>query len=267
MTYGSFGARSFLVACAIISSLFPNCIVFAQEPKPAFDVASIKRNIDTPVGDAQFATEADGRLIVVNNPISGVIVNAYGITYEQLAEVPGWVRSERYDILARGPASSERKEMMLMLQALLAERFAMKGHFEARENTAYTLTVAKGGHRLRLQGTEDCTPRRPGVESDPNVCGNNRVSSETGWNATHISMPGIVRSLSAILRQPVIDQTGIKGAFDVQLQWSDDLAAANPNTLPSIYTALRETLGLELKPGRTQTNMLVIDHIERPSPN
>jgi len=274
MPFGIFGANPRLTkgmaAFAFLASLFPNCIVFSQEPKPSFEVASIKRYVGTQPGFNRFATEAGGRLTVSNNPISGVIINAYGIKPNELAEVPDWVRSERYDIEARGLASSGRKEMMLMLQTLLAERFAMKAHLEARETSAYILTVAKGGHKLRLLGTEDCVPRdatKPGGESDPNVCGNNRVSSEVGWNATHISMLGVVGSLSAILREPVIDQTGIKGTFDVRLQWSNDLAAADPNTLPSIYTAVRETLGLEMKPGRTQVNMLVVDHIERPSAN
>jgi uncharacterized protein (TIGR03435 family) len=271
MTFGILGANQRLAAFALIF-LVPSRIVFAQDPKPAFEVASIKRYVGAQPGFNRFATEAGGKLSVSNNPILGVIVNAYSIKPNELAEVPDWVRSERYDIEARGPSSSSRKEMMLMLQTLLAERFAMKAHFEVRETSAYTLTIAKGGHKLRMLGTEDCAPRdptKPGTESDPNVCGNNRVSSEIGWNATHISMAGVVGSLSAILRQPVIDQTGIKGAFDVRLQWSDDLATPDPNglALPSIYTALRETLGLELKPGRTQVNMLVIDHIERPSAN
>jgi len=255
--------------CALVTFAMI-AIAFAQEPKPAFEVASIRRYTGAQPNYNEFATKAGGRLTVINNPILGVIVNAYGITPNQLTELPGWVRSERYDIEARGPASSGRKEMMLMLQTLLAERFAMKAHFESRETSAYILTVAKGGHKLRMLATEDCVPRdttKPGEEPDPNVCGNNRVSSEIGWNATHISMPGVVGSLSGVLRQPVIDQTGIRGTFDVRLQWSDELAGPDPNGLPSIYTAVRETLGLELKPGKTQVNMLVVDHIERPSAN
>lgn len=252
---------------AIVFSLCPNWVASAQETKPAFDVASVRRNTVTEPGDAEFQAEA-GRLTVINNPIFGVIVNAYGISRNQLAGVPDWVRSERYNIEAQGPASAGRKEIMQMLQSLLAERFAMKAHFETREAPAYTLALAGGGHKLSLLSTEDCVPRaQPGAESNPNVCGSNNVSSAGGWNATRISMPGVVGSLSAILRQPVTDQTGIKGAFDIKLRWADDLAGANPDALPSVYTAVRETLGLELKPSRTQIEVLVIEHIERPSAN
>jgi uncharacterized protein (TIGR03435 family) len=81
-------------------------------------------------------------------------------------------------------------------------------------------------------------------------------------------MAGVVGVLSNVLRGPVIDQTGIKGTFDVRLRWTDDLAPTdNPDAPPSIYTALRETLGLDLKRGRGPVDVLVIEHIERPRPN
>lgn len=246
-------------------------ITIGQEVQPAFDVASIKRYAGPPPGEMadynEFLAEA-GRLSVINNPVLGVITNAYGISRNQVVGFPDWLTSERYNIDARGPETAVRAEIMLMLRALLAERFAMKAHFETREAPAYTLTVPGGGHKLKLLSGENCVPRsQPGAEGNPNVCGNSLLSSEAGWAATHISMPQAAESLARILRQPVADQTGIKGAFDVRLRWADDLAAANPEGLPSIYTAVRETMGLELKAGKTPVQMLVIDHIERPSAN
>jgi uncharacterized protein (TIGR03435 family) len=80
-------------------------------------------------------------------------------------------------------------------------------------------------------------------------------------------MLNVAHTLSFVLGGPVIDQTGIKGAFDVNLQWSEDLAPADPNAPPVISTALRETLGLELKAGRGPVEALVVDHIERPKLN
>ena len=75
--------------------------------------------------------------------------------------------------------------------------------------------------------------------------------------------------LSSALRRPVIDQTSIKGTFDVSMQWSDDLALPDKpaDAPPSVYTALQETLGLELKPGRGAVEVLVIDRIEKPTAN
>ncbi len=228
-----------LLALGVIASLFPDWIAFAQAPRPAFDVVSIKQHTGEMNG-VTFAAREGGRLNVVNNPIFNVIDNAYGISKYQLIGAPDWVESERYDIEARGPATAGKKEMMLMVQTLLADRFAMRAHFETRETPAYILTVAKGGAKLRLTGSEDCVPfdsTKPNPEAVPNVCGNDHLSRNNVWEATHISMPGVTGALSVVMHRPVIDQTGIKGTFDVHLQWSDDLTLQdNPaDAPPSIY--------------------------------
>ena len=273
---GASGARiaasiTALIALGAIASLSPDWIAFAQAPRPAFDVVSIKQHTGEMNG-VTFAAREGGRLNVVNNPIFNLIDNAYGVSKYQLIGAPDWVESERYDIEARGPATAGKKEMMLMVQTLLADRFAMRAHFETRETPAYILTVAKGGAKLRLTGSEDCVPfdgTKPNPEAVPNVCGNDHLSRNNVWEATHISMPGVTGALSVVMHRPVIDQTGIKGTFDVRLQWSDDLTLQdNPaDAPPSIYVALRESLGLELKSGRGPAEVFVIDHIERPTRN
>jgi uncharacterized protein (TIGR03435 family) len=98
-----------------------------------------------------------------------------------------------------------------------------------------------------------CLPDRPGLATVV---------------ATGISMPGVTGALGLLMRGPVIDRTGIKGTFDVNLKWSDDLATADsPDAPPSLRTALRETLGLDLKRGRGPVDVLVIERIELPSAN
>jgi Protein of unknown function (DUF3738)/BlaR1 peptidase M56 len=161
-----------LIAIGAVASLSPAWIALAQAPRPAFDVSSIKLNTDQTNG-ITFADREGGRLNVVNNEISNVIRNAYGISNYQLIGAPEWVNSERYDIEARGPSTAGHKEMMLMLQTLLADRFAMRAHFETREMPAYILTVAKGGPKLHLLGSEDCVPfdsTKPNPEAVPNMC-------------------------------------------------------------------------------------------------
>ena len=159
-----------------------------------------------------------------------------------------------------------------MLQTLLADRFAMRAHFETREMPAYILTVAKGSPRMRFLGSEDCIPfdsTKLNPKEVPNVCGNNHIY-RNGWDATHISMQGVTSSLGAAMGRPVaLDQTGIKGTFDVRVRWSEDPRDAGhfSRRSPSIYVSLRETLGLELKSGRGPVQVLVIDHIERPTAN
>src|SRR5262249_27636258 len=136
-----------LVTLTAVASFLPHWIAFAQVPRPSFDVASIKR--DTIEGDprdrVKFSALPGGRLTVVGNPMSNVINNAYGIANYQLIGIPDWVHSELYDIEAKGAETAGQKDVMLMLQTLLADRFAMRAHFETREMSAYILTIAKGG--------------------------------------------------------------------------------------------------------------------------
>jgi bla regulator protein blaR1 len=259
------------VAVPVLAGLVNSPRGQEQTPRPSFDVASIKRHVADSMDGVTFAARPGGTLEVVNNPISNVITNAYGIPYYRLIGIPDWVNWDRYDIAAKGPVTAGQKEMMLMLQSLLSERFAMKAHFETRDMPAYILTIAKGGPKMQFLASEDCVPRdttKPDATSASKVCGNN-LRIPHGWTATHISMPGVVGLLSNVLRRPVIDQTGLKGTFDVHMQWSDDLGPTDGegDASPSISSALRETLGLELKSGRGPAKVLVIDHIERPSGN
>jgi bla regulator protein BlaR1 len=264
------GAMLVVVA---IAAILPHWIVVAQTPRPAFEVASIKRTppeVEARNDGVTFAARPGGRLEVVNNPMSNVIQNAYGIAYYQLMGAPDWVTSERYDIEARGAATAGPKQVMLMVQSLLADRFQMKAHFETRQVPAAILTVAKGGAKLQFASPENCVPRDPTkpLAGQENVCGSNLISRDHVWKATRTSMPGVVGALSRMLARPVIDQTGLKGSFDIKLTWSDDLAGAdNPDGPPSLITALHETLGLDLKSGHGGLEVLVIDHIERPTAN
>lgn len=259
-----------LIGLTAVASFLPQWIAFAQAPRPSFDVASIKRHTEED-GRITFAALPGGRLTVVNNTMSNVINNAYGIAPYQLIGAPDWVKSEseHYDIEAKGTETAGQRDIMLMLQTLLADRFAMRTHFETREMRAYILTVAKGGSKLQLLNSEDCVPfdgTKPNPRAVPNVCGNN-LTSRSGWRLTHNSMPGVTAVLSRVLHGPVIDRTGIRGTFDFNLQWSDDLAAPNPDAPPPLITVVHETLGLDLKSGRGPVQVLVIDHMERPSAN
>ena len=132
---------------AAVASFLPHWITFAQVSRPSFDVASIKHNTieGDPRDSVKFSALPGGRLTVVNNPTSNLITNAYGIASYQLIGVPDWVHSELYDIEAKGAETAGQKDVMLMLQTLLADRFAMRAHFETREMSAYILSIAKGG--------------------------------------------------------------------------------------------------------------------------
>jgi bla regulator protein BlaR1 len=251
---------------------------------PKFEVASIKPNTSGAAG-AGFQPFPSGRLSVVNNALRNVILNAYDIQAFQLSGGPGWIDSDRYDIEAKAEGNPARKQMMMMLQTLLEERFQLRVHHETKEFPAYVLNVAKGGPKLHFSNDGNCippsSPEATSLDQKPaNVCGNNLVSSGRRWNATNTSMPGVVAVLSAVLRRTVIDKTGITGTFDVHLEWTPDEVLAQSPTQgdpgrpvssvdegPSIFTALQEQLGLKLESTKAPGDALVIDHIERPSEN
>jgi uncharacterized protein (TIGR03435 family) len=148
-----------------------------------------------------------------------------------------------------GPARTERTRVAL--QALLAERFQLAVHRETKTMPAYVLVVAKSG--FKLKETKD-----DGRGMD--------MSANHGKLTFHkVSMESFARNLAGNLNSPVVDMTGIKGVFDLTLEWAQD--EAEPGSGPSIFSALQEQLGLKLETQKAPVEMLVIDRIEKPSEN
>ena len=186
---------------------------------------------------------------------------------------PEWIRSDRYDLEARASGPTTEKQMMQMLQLLLAERFRLQVHTEQREEPVYHLVVAKGGLRIQKRTNENCVRAdrtHPG-EAPSNPCGNNitmRKGNHVEWTVVNSDMQHMVGALS-VAGHPVIDKTGVVGTFDVHLEFADaqpDSEASIDPSVPSIFAAL-DQLGLKLEPAKGMVDVLVIDHIERPTPN
>jgi uncharacterized protein (TIGR03435 family) len=224
---------------------------------------------------------------MTNLALRRLILLAYGIQDYQLAGDPSWVGAEHYDIQAKAEGSATVQQMEgPMLQALLEDRFKMMLHRETRQLPVYELAVASGGAKLKPSKEGVCTPysvnsppppaSTPG-EHSPIVCGV-RIAVD-GLNRTleghGVSMPALAANLSraynSALGRNVIDGTGLRGAFEIHLKWAnDDLTggALPPEPAgPSIFTALQEQLGLRLRSTRGPVEVLVIDHIEKPSAN
>ena len=186
-----------------------------------------------------------------------------------------WIDSDKFDIEAKtDPAVSDRMKNLTsdqgrlqkqqMLQSLLADRFKLSVHQETRQLPVYALVVAKGGPKL--------------AESKEN---GNTVSAKRGHLIVQSrnSVATLAEELSKVLGRDVLDQTGIDGRYSIDLKWTpDDSAAPTPTAQqqatpmpdasgPSIFTALQEQLGLKLQPAKASVQVLVIDHIEPPSPN
>jgi uncharacterized protein (TIGR03435 family) len=196
---------------------------------------------------------------------------AYGIQDAQIVGGPSWLTTEKWDIEAK--CENDRRnadETRRMLRNLLEERFSLKAHRGVGERSVYVLTVGRGGPKFK--------------ESDKGSTNlhiaSNSISMQPG------SIAEMTRVLASVLGRPVIDRTGLTGLYDLVLQWEDDVAAkwddapareggvpraevsaAPGNGYGSVFTAVQRQLGLRLESGRAPVDVLVIDHIERPSSN
>jgi uncharacterized protein (TIGR03435 family) len=215
---------------------------------------------------------------MVNRPISTLIREAYPVQVPELLGAPGWVTSDPYDVIARGEGNPTREEIRLMLQSLLAERFKLAVHYETREGPVFALVIARTDGRLGagLQRSElDCdavnAARRAGRQPEGPLprngappCG---MSLQAITSETLLFGGRPISTLAEWLRQPsgrvVVDKTGLSGNYEFALRYTSDVTAADGT--PSIFTALEEQLGLKLMPDRAPLQVLIVDHIERPT--
>lgn len=181
----------------------------------------------------------------------------------QIAGAPDWLPSERYDITAavgselasQTPAALFQK-LPVLLQALLEDRFKLKVHREMRDLPVYALTLA------RKDGTLGPQFQRSSID-----CGADRSKCSlqflTGHFTAHaISVDALATFLSGPLARVVVDRTALTGLFDAELEWSPDQSSTDK---PSIFAAAQEQLGLKIESARAPVEVLVIDHVERPT--
>jgi uncharacterized protein (TIGR03435 family) len=197
---------------------------------------------------------------------------AYKVQDFQVVGAPGWVNSDRYDIEAKASdAAAQRGTGIIqgaMLQSLLEDRFKLVVRRETRELPIYELSVAKSGSKLKAGSCTTRDPNAPPSRQQPSDCGFS-VMDNNMIKATQIDMERFIPMLTFWVKRTVLDRTGFKGAFDVDLKWNPDEATATPatDTAPSIFTALQEQLGLKLESAKGPVEVLVIDSVSRPSEN
>jgi uncharacterized protein (TIGR03435 family) len=192
---------------------------------------------------------------------------AYGMERQQVVGGPTWIATDEYDIdaVASDPdqMAHHREEM---LQKLLADRFKLTTHREQRELPIYALVVAKGGPKLKT--------------ADPNEPQGSSCERLGQCTFKRDALPHFARWLNfVVLNKPVEDKTGLTGEFDFTLKWTPDESqfggmgfhvpppADGASALPELFTAIQEQLGLKLEPQKISAEVLVIDHVERPSEN
>jgi uncharacterized protein (TIGR03435 family) len=228
-------------------------LAWAQTP-PAFEAASIKPN-HSGSGSSSDNTE-HGRLTVTNETVKQLIQMAFNVKDFQIEGGPRWLATERYDIVATTgkPDDIKDAEFRALLQSLLADRFTFRYHRDTKQLTMYSLAVAKGSPKLTEHTGE------AGGSSNTNS-----RSGKTTMTVTKGTMASLASHLEGQTGRIIKDNTGLKGAYDYKLEWSND--QAEDSSLPSLFTALQEQLGLRLDSTKGPVEMIVIDRVERPSEN
>jgi uncharacterized protein (TIGR03435 family) len=249
-------------------------------PTLTFDVASIRL---APPPDANFHVSVSSpprssRFEATNFPIKALLQIAYGFD-APVVDAPDWVANTFYDIQARSDEAADarlakltsnevRLEKRNAIRVLLAQRFGLKTHLETRNSSIYSLVVDKGG--VKMQAVPPPAPPADGEAppppppSDVEAHGSQHGLEFDGSNA---SMRAISGALSAMVEAPVIDKTGLTGTYNYTLQFGRDWSERDPDSWPSIFTAVQEQLGLKLEAAHESVPNLVVDHITKPTEN
>ncbi len=239
-----------------------------SDQKPlAFEVASVKPNMS---GEqpANNWTLAPGRTDFHNSQVMQLIKRAWGDFSLTTEGGPGWLSSDRFDVVAQYPADTPPAARDLMLRALLVERFKLSAHIVSRETPIYALVLARKDSTLGPQlqpALADCAPT--GRSNPPPSCSNSVSPGRGMINANYFDMATLTRALSSLpaVGRRVVDRTGLLGGYKMALTFAP--SPGQPSDAPSIFTALQEQLGLRLESTKGPVDVLVIDHVERPTPD
>jgi uncharacterized protein (TIGR03435 family) len=245
----------------LLPLLLAPAIIHCQPPAPElrFEVASVKRNTTLHNGIGNKFGPASVRW--TNVPLKVLLGQIFRLKDYQILGGPAWIDSEPWDIDAKAaaPATSEQKDQMMT--ALLADRFQLRFHRESRQMPIYRLVLAKGGSKLTPAHEQDAT-HRWGTTPGP-----------SSLEMKGASMQEFAWWLSAQLQQPIVESTGLTGRYDLKLQWAqDDNPAPSGDAAPDavrlpVFAAIELQLGLKLEPGRGPVDVLIVDHVERPTGN
>lgn len=246
----------------------------AVPPPQKFDVASVKA-YGVQDGNFMVRSQPDGTFRAVGATLKMLVMTAYDVKAFQVFNAPGWMGTELWEIQAKADASGgrpSRADVQARVRALLEERYQLKVHRERRTMPVYALIVAKSsGIRMTVATSNE----QPGICP----CGPASVAPNRA------SMAMLADLLSTRLWRVVIDKTGIKGEYAFKLAWTPMPNEYGPEALglppgtgnspppdranagPSIFTALKEQLGLRLDSQKGPVEVIVIDRVERPSEN
>jgi uncharacterized protein (TIGR03435 family) len=254
----------------------------ASDADPAFEVATIKPNASGNSGLEQLTM--NGRNFRIRNGSLGDLIGfSYGVQTKQIVNGPDWIDSDRYDIdsVPDKEGAPSPAQLRVMVQKLLVERFGLKSHTEKRDMPAFVLAEAKTG--VKITPTQMNGPL-PGFGMSPGE-GGLRMNV---MNGTMDEFTGFLQMI--VLDRPVVNHTELKGRYDFHVTFTPDdsqfhghppnvarppaagAAASDPaapatESAANLFEAMQQQAGLRLSPEKTAVDVVVIDHVEKPSAN
>lgn len=277
------------LALVCVAAVVTHAVLYAQRPgdppveqAKRFEVASVKPNRS---GDLSvtFDLPAPDRFTATNVPLRDLIRFAYDVQNPRLQGGPDWIRSERFDVVAKadrslgswGP-SGPPTDLLVMLRSVLTERFALAMHRETRTLPAYALVRAKENGQLGPELRRSSLDCDSAAKTPQPTCGMRIGPGQMVIGGTPLSQLATV--LSQFVQRVVIDRTELAGPFDLRLSWTPQqpplgeppppgapaLPPVDPNGA-SIFAAVQEQLGLKLEPAQVPLEVLVIDRVDRPT--
>jgi uncharacterized protein (TIGR03435 family) len=238
---------------------------------PSFEVATIKPSPPNRPGKG-FGFPA-GHFTTRNTNMNDLIAFAYALHAKQIIGAPDWFGTDLYDIEAKPDAEGRpsQKQMQVMVQKLLTERFKLTFHHDKKELSVYVIGVANGGPKMAKSTADPNAPPAFFFTALGNLTVRNQTMDDF---ATWMQ--------SGVMDKPVVNQTEISGRYDFQLKWTPDDSqfaqfrgtgvvvpppSDNANAPPGLYTAIQEQIGLKMGPAKFADDVIVIDHAEKPSDN
>jgi len=265
-----------IVAVTLLGASIAAGAALAQDgqapPAQRFEVASIKPappiasvECKPPTCFPNFYMMAERRFRATKMSVMDLVEAAYATSSMRIVG-PDWLSSERFDIEATHGLPANDRGVLLMLQNLLQDRFALRLHREQRPIPVLVLSKARDDGKLgpQLRAITECKGESTFLPAYISCSGQLATSGATtrmgrgSWEKLSLG-----QRLWPSVNRPVVDETGLTGMFELRLDWSD----APDGDKPVLFTALREQLGLKLEPAERPMEVIVIDSVDRPTPN
>jgi len=281
---------------AILGTILMNCaawLAFSQSPEtpPKFEIADVHVSAKAVNQFVRSGLAHGGRYEVKDATMVDLIRLAYGFDADKILGGPSWLEMDRFDVIAKAPPDSTPETQKLMLQSLLEDRFKLVAHKDTKPLPTYALTVGKKLQLKQADGSEE-TGCRPQAASGPAgeggirlMMGNANGTTTTinlgpgmtiQYTCRNMTMAAFAEGMRGMLgasvgTNPVLDETGLKGAWNFDLKWSLQVFGpmmANTDDRITIFEAVDKQLGLKLEEKPVPTPVMVVDSVnQKPSEN